>query len=138
MHESGDLHAFRGSLHASSFNLESFHEILDCLSIPLLDIVDFHWIFNVLLLLHKIRGMNGSTSSHVQGTAKSSSSEEHVLPYDSSMPRERSLLQGRSLLGEESRLRPNTFPSLLLKRSRILGHSDELRYLAGKVPALEF
>nr|GEX22362.1 hypothetical protein [Tanacetum cinerariifolium] len=30
----------------SSFNLESLHEILDGLSIPLLDIVDFHWIFD--------------------------------------------------------------------------------------------
>ncbi|GJX96735.1 hypothetical protein Tco_0352533 [Tanacetum coccineum] len=54
MHKSEDSHALRGPLHTSSFNLESLHEILDGLSIPLLDIVDFHWIFDVLLLLHKI------------------------------------------------------------------------------------
>ncbi|GJY99686.1 hypothetical protein Tco_0517116 [Tanacetum coccineum] len=42
MHEFGDSHALRGPLHASSFNLESIHEILDGLFIPLLDIVDFH------------------------------------------------------------------------------------------------
>ncbi|GJS58791.1 hypothetical protein Tco_0653575 [Tanacetum coccineum] len=91
MHESGDPHALRGSLHASSFHLESFHEVLNGLSIPLLDIVDFYGIFDVLLLLHevfmllsirifrellklRIQGVNGSTFSHIQGTAMSSSS----------------------------------------------------------------
>ncbi|GKF93952.1 hypothetical protein Tco_0283652, partial [Tanacetum coccineum] len=51
MHESKDSHALRGSLHAPSLNFEPFHEILDGLSILMLDIVDFHWIFYVLLLL---------------------------------------------------------------------------------------
>ncbi|GKD25275.1 hypothetical protein Tco_1231489 [Tanacetum coccineum] len=53
MQESEDPHALRGSLHASSFHLESFHELLDGLSVPLLDIVDFDGIFDVLLLLHE-------------------------------------------------------------------------------------
>ncbi|GKE06156.1 hypothetical protein Tco_1398174 [Tanacetum coccineum] len=39
MYEFGDPHALRGSLHASGFHLESFHEFLDGLSVPLLDIV---------------------------------------------------------------------------------------------------
>ncbi|GKE68540.1 hypothetical protein Tco_1526612 [Tanacetum coccineum] len=66
MHEFGDSHALGGPFHASSFNLELLHEILDGLSIPLLDIIDFHWIL-------EIRGVNVSTSSRDQGTARSSS-----------------------------------------------------------------
>ncbi|GJU96188.1 hypothetical protein Tco_1320944 [Tanacetum coccineum] len=53
MHESGDPHALKGSLYASGFHLESFHELLDGLSVSLLDIVDFDEIFDVLLLLHE-------------------------------------------------------------------------------------
>ncbi|GKA18997.1 hypothetical protein Tco_0698912 [Tanacetum coccineum] len=53
MYESRDPLALRGSLHASGFHLESFHEVLDGLSVPLLDIVDFYGIFDVLLLLHE-------------------------------------------------------------------------------------
>ncbi|GKD40720.1 amidohydrolase 1 [Tanacetum coccineum] len=70
MHESGDPHAPRGSLYASDFHLESFHKLLDGLSVPLLDIVDFDGIFD---------DVNGSTSSHIQGTAKSSSSVDLCL-----------------------------------------------------------
>nr|GEW36663.1 hypothetical protein [Tanacetum cinerariifolium] len=54
MHEPGDSHALRSSLHTSGFNLESLSEILDGFSILLFDIVDFYWILDVLLLLHKI------------------------------------------------------------------------------------
>ncbi|GKD83601.1 hypothetical protein Tco_1350440 [Tanacetum coccineum] len=54
VHELGDLHALKGSLHAPSLHFEAFHEILEGLSIPLFDIVDFHWIFHILLLLHEI------------------------------------------------------------------------------------
>ncbi|GKG39377.1 hypothetical protein Tco_0463522, partial [Tanacetum coccineum] len=53
VYESGDPHALRGSFHESGFHLESFHEVLDGLSFPLLDIVDFYGIFDMLLLLHK-------------------------------------------------------------------------------------
>nr|GEX86380.1 hypothetical protein [Tanacetum cinerariifolium] len=92
-------HALRSSLHTSYLNLESLHEILDGFSILLFDIVDFHWILDELvepyprgpyegrvehvtprirvfrkLLKLRIQGVNGSTSSHNQGAAKSSSS----------------------------------------------------------------
>ncbi|GJT74084.1 hypothetical protein Tco_1040809 [Tanacetum coccineum] len=39
MHESGDPHALKGSFHASGFHRKSFHEVLNGLSVPLLDIV---------------------------------------------------------------------------------------------------
>ncbi|GJZ34153.1 putative reverse transcriptase domain-containing protein [Tanacetum coccineum] len=39
MHESGDSHALRGTLHASGFNFETLHEFFDGLLIPLLDVV---------------------------------------------------------------------------------------------------
>ncbi|GJR78175.1 hypothetical protein Tco_0148960 [Tanacetum coccineum] len=45
MHESRDPHALRGSLHVSGFHLESFYELLNGLSVPLLDIIDFDGIF---------------------------------------------------------------------------------------------
>ncbi|GKA73830.1 hypothetical protein Tco_0845466 [Tanacetum coccineum] len=54
MHECEDPHALGGSLHASDFHLESFHELLDGIFIPLLDIVDFDGIFDILLLLHEL------------------------------------------------------------------------------------
>ncbi|GJV59519.1 hypothetical protein Tco_1465619, partial [Tanacetum coccineum] len=53
MHDSEDPHVLGGSLHVSGFHLESFHELLDGLSVPLLDIVDFDGIIDVLLLLHE-------------------------------------------------------------------------------------
>ncbi|GKC53722.1 hypothetical protein Tco_1076467, partial [Tanacetum coccineum] len=53
IHEFGDPHALKSSLHASCFHLESFHELLDGLSVPLLNIVDFDGVFDVLLLLHE-------------------------------------------------------------------------------------
>nr|GEY85956.1 hypothetical protein [Tanacetum cinerariifolium] len=111
MHESGDSHALRSSLYTSSFNLKSLHKILDSFSILLFDIVDFQWILDLVepyprgtyegrvehvtpcirvfreLLKLRIRGVNGSTSSHDQGTAKSSSSLGlHLFDFDFRCP----------------------------------------------------
>ncbi|GJT33958.1 hypothetical protein Tco_0924377 [Tanacetum coccineum] len=36
------------------FNFESLHEILNGLPIPLLNVVNFYWIFHILLLLHEV------------------------------------------------------------------------------------
>ncbi|GJS45734.1 hypothetical protein Tco_0595855 [Tanacetum coccineum] len=52
--ESRDFHALRGPLHTSSFNFETLHEFLNRLSIFLLDVVNFHWVLHMLLLLHKV------------------------------------------------------------------------------------
>ncbi|GJR44950.1 hypothetical protein Tco_1313053 [Tanacetum coccineum] len=93
MHESGDPHALRGSLHESGLHLESFHELFDGLSVPLLDIVDFNEIFNVLLLLHDVckkaalrslyhlslRANHTPCGPPIRGTAKSSSSVDLCL-----------------------------------------------------------
>ncbi|GJX38657.1 hypothetical protein Tco_0251960 [Tanacetum coccineum] len=96
MHESGDPHALRSSLHASCFHLGSFHEFLDGLSVPLLNIVDFDGIFDVLVLMldacaqafHCDARLENFSSDHLNprfhhgllvGTAKSSSSVDLCL-----------------------------------------------------------
>nr|GEU48352.1 hypothetical protein [Tanacetum cinerariifolium] len=59
-----------GSLHAPGFHFEPFHEVFDGLSVILLDVMGFYKIFD---------GVNGSTSSHIHGIVKSSSSVVPVV-----------------------------------------------------------
>ncbi|GJZ88911.1 hypothetical protein Tco_0660693 [Tanacetum coccineum] len=78
MHESEDPHALEGSLHASGFHLELFHELLDGLSVPLLDIVNFDRIFDVLLLLLKY-AQKAALRSLYPSMLSGGSSSNHTL-----------------------------------------------------------
>nr|GEX25024.1 hypothetical protein [Tanacetum cinerariifolium] len=78
VHKSKDPHALRSSLHTCSFCHKAFHKILNGFFIPLFDVMDFQWVLDVFLLLHKDReGFRNTRESYGDSFSNSYRDESH-------------------------------------------------------------